>query len=121
MTFDANISDVSLKWLVAQSNLNRVKEQQKARTLLLGEDFQGDSGKSEQYELMKQLKQKLSAATEIFLPDDVQSNIYSADTGTHIIPQLFKKMLAIENVRENWTSPEVEAVFKKWLVGEEKS
>ena len=91
MVQSLNNPDPLISWLISQSNSKRIKEQRKARNLLLGEDLQNIDTKSPHADTIKQLKSELSSATEIFSPDAVQTNIYSADTGTHIIPDLFKK------------------------------
>ena len=93
MTKIQNNPSSLFSWLIEQSNLNRVREQQKARNLLLGEKQQTEIKKSPFTDLIHELQTKISSATEIFIPDEVQSTIYSADTGTHIVPNIFKKIL----------------------------
>jgi len=83
----------SFSWLMAQTNFSRVKSQQKARSLLIGEDDHSVAYKSQFEDTIQSLRSILSDATEIFIPDEVRKDIYSADTGTHIIPDIFKKLL----------------------------
>jgi len=91
MTNNQNSPVTTFTWLLEQTNLYRVKAQQKARTLLLSE--QSEKNISRFADIIQQLQSTMSPATEIFIPDEVQTNIYSADTGTHIIPDIFKNLL----------------------------
>ncbi|MCB0284363.1 MAG: FAD-binding protein, partial [Calditrichaeota bacterium] len=73
--------------LLNQNASGRVNNQQKARKLLFEKITPQDHGK------IKELKAELSAASEVFVPDEWHKNIYHNDTGTHIIPSVFKKWL----------------------------
>jgi len=81
-------------FFLSQSAGPRVREQQKARALLFA-NFSGplvvDLGHDD---AMQKLQNKLTSASEIFYPNAQQEKIYSADTGTHLIPKMFTKPLA---------------------------
>jgi len=77
-------------FLLSQSAERKVKAQLKARELLLEES--SDQTEPVHKRLLK-LREILSAATDIFTPDEVQKIIYSSDTGTHMLPEIFKKHL----------------------------
>jgi glutamate synthase domain-containing protein 2/FAD/FMN-containing dehydrogenase/ferredoxin/glutamate synthase domain-containing protein 1 len=77
---------------LSQNAHHKVKEQQRARELLL-EGSGPDVSKQKHTSRLLQLSDILSEATEIILPDDTQLKIFSADTGTHMLPEMFKKAL----------------------------
>ena len=82
-------------FLLSQSAHRKVKAQQKARGLLL----EGSSDHKKPYQKYKyssqfiKLREILSEATDIFIPDEVQKIIYSSDTGTNMVPDIFKRHL----------------------------
>ncbi len=87
-------SNENYNFLSQQTALKKVSEQRKAKKLLI-KVFHVKSEKGEvRYSKIDELINKLSDATEIFLPDENQQEIYFADTGTHAVPSLFKKFLA---------------------------
>ncbi|MGD9487744.1 MAG: glutamate synthase-related protein [Calditrichaceae bacterium] len=89
--------DKIFSYLLNQSCQNKVREQQKSRQLILDGVRDNLSVPRKYQGQMETLGQLLSPATEIFIPGAVQREIYSADTGTHMVPRLFKKWLL--NVR----------------------
>ena len=87
-------SNENYYFLSQQTASKKVSEQRRAKKLLL-KGFQTNSKNGEiRYSRIDELINKLSDATEIFLPDENQQEIYFADTGTHAVPPLFKKFLA---------------------------
>ena len=87
-------SNRNYNFLSQQTALKKVSEQHRAKQLLL-KGFQTNSKNDEiRYSKIDELIDKLSDATEIFLPDENQQEIYFADTGTHAVPPLFKNILA---------------------------
>lgn len=88
--------DIVVKYgnfLRSQTSLKRVSEQRKASELLFqGEDFE-TGGSLRSPVGVDELRRSVSEASEIFYPDAVQQEIYTADTGTHIVPSVFKKLL----------------------------
>lgn len=82
-------------FLLQSSNARRVAEQRRARQLL----FRGFSGLQNgalpamNDTAFAELRKLLSAETEIFVPDEVQREIYGNDTGTAMLPRFFKKLL----------------------------
>ena len=81
-------------FLLSQTTDKRVREQRKAKDLLFKKIAANEKPKSDYYLIIDELKAKLSSASEIFIPDSPQNVIYSGDTGTHLLPSLFKKFLA---------------------------
>jgi len=80
-------------FILSGSAAHKVRQQQKARELLLeGSPLQAGFGTKTQQRLSK-IRELLSEASEVFSPDAVQEIIYSADTGTHMIPAGLKKRL----------------------------
>ncbi len=84
--------DKNLEFLLNQTCKDRVFEQKRARDLLFRGMPPAVAGNAAQLNL-PELTEKLSEATEIWSPNPVDTEIFSADTGTHIVPPLFKKML----------------------------
>ncbi|MFX0140532.1 MAG: FAD-dependent oxidoreductase [Candidatus Hodarchaeota archaeon] len=81
-------------FLLNQTARKRALEQRRARTLLF-EGIESSSKHAEQqFPQIKDLLDQLSDATDVFFPEPVQQEIYSADTGTHIMPEIFKNLLA---------------------------
>jgi FAD/FMN-containing dehydrogenase len=78
-------------FLLSQSAHRKVKEQHKARELALIDGK--DQPHPQQHQRIRRLKELLSDASEVFRPDEVQQIIYSADTGTHMLPESLKKRL----------------------------
>ncbi|MGH7492723.1 MAG: FAD-binding protein, partial [bacterium] len=83
-------------FLLQSSNAPRVAEQRRARQLL----FRGFSALQNETSApalneseVIELRKLLSAESEIFVPDEVQREIYGNDTGTAMVPRLFKKLL----------------------------
>jgi len=76
-----------------QTAHKRVAAQRHAKTLLFKKTIDASIPVFINLPEFEQLQTQLSAASEIFLPNAVQQEIYSADTGTHIVPSLFKKLL----------------------------
>ncbi len=82
-----------VNFLTAQSSLRRVSEQRRASELLFqGEKFESN-GAGPDLQGGSELRDLVSEASDIFYPDAVQQEIYHADTGTHIVPSFFKKLL----------------------------
>ncbi len=80
--------------ILNQSASGKVKHQRKS-TALLFEGFLAESDSQKiNYSKIDHLIDSVSDATQIFFPNDVQQEIYCADTGTHIVPEIFKKILA---------------------------
>lgn len=87
-------------FLNTQSAGIRVREQQNARELVLAQPTRTPSQQPAfQHRKLRQIRELLSPASEIIEPDAVQRIIYSADTGTHMIPEGLKKRLL--NIRTN--------------------
>jgi len=82
------------KILLAQTARNRALEQRRARYLLFEAIDSSSNQKEQQFPQIKNLLDQLSEATDVFFPEPVQQEIYSADTGTHIMPEIFKNLLA---------------------------
>ena len=81
-------------FLLNSSNHKRVAQQRRANKLLF-EGFQGLS-KSSSFDnnpKISELRELLSNECEIFVPNEVQKEIYGNDTGTAIMPRLFKRLL----------------------------
>ena len=83
-------------FLLQSSSAPRVAEQRRARQLL----FRGFSALQNETNApalnnpeVAELRKLLSTETEIFVPDEVQKEIYGNDTGTAMVPRLFKKLL----------------------------
>jgi len=89
-----NISD----FLFSQTARQRVLEQQAARQLLFDGFPSNSDSKELQSPLLKSLVGKLSGASEVIFPDAIQTQIYSGDTGTNLLPEIFKKFLANINL-----------------------
>ncbi|MEE4310989.1 MAG: glutamate synthase-related protein [candidate division KSB1 bacterium] len=85
--------DDQVDFLNTASAGERVKEQREARDLLF-EEFDFNHSQINKPSEYNELLDSLSAATQIIVPDAVQQEIYHADTGTHIIPSVFKNILA---------------------------
>jgi len=82
------------QFLMRQSIIERVREQQKARQLLFANlPKAGATSAIKPSPAPQSLSKRLSPASEIILPDEVQNTVYTADTGTSIIPPLIKRML----------------------------
>lgn len=80
-------------FILNQSAAVKVAQQRNAKKLLF-EGFQLNPDRQNvQYSKLDQLTEKLSESTNLFLPNAVQKEIYCADTGTHIVPEIFKKIL----------------------------
>jgi len=94
ISFSKTDIDAVRSFLLEQSAEDRIGKQKKARNLLLDEHFLQTKKGLKQTSKMEELSQLLSEATEIFIPDEVQQNIYHNDTGTHIIPGIIKKLFA---------------------------
>lgn len=77
-------------FLRSQTAQTKIKEQQNARQLVLAES---PGASTFQNRKLSKLKDLLSSAAEIIEPDDVQRIIFSADTGTHMLPHGLKKRL----------------------------
>ncbi|MBN2008964.1 FAD-binding protein [candidate division KSB1 bacterium] len=76
--------------LIERKNTHRFHHQQRARELLF------DQSKSELDDYPRgivALTERLSDGSDVFQANPVQQIIYEADTGTHIIPPLFKLLL----------------------------
>ncbi len=104
-------------FLETQSAVQRVREQQNARNLLLGQSQLGQAD-SKRDKLTKDLMDRLSTATEIFWPDAVQKEIYANDSGTHIIPNLIKKLftrIRVNGVVRPGTLGDAQT-FVKWAI-----
>ncbi len=84
----------SFDFLYAENSAKRIASQLKARKLLFEGFEEIDSNGHIDYPQLAELRTSISPATEIFAPNDLQQTIYHADTGTHIIPALFKRLLA---------------------------
>ena len=69
-----DFSDDIRTFLLSQNASDRVSKQQKSRHLLFEKKPQQDHSK------IKELKEELSAASEIFVPDEWHKNIYHNDT-----------------------------------------
>lgn len=82
------------EFLLSQTNRKRAIEQRHARTLLFEGIGSSSDQKEQQFPQIKNLLDQLSDATDVFFPEPVQQEIYSADTGTHIMPEIFKNLLA---------------------------
>ena len=80
-------------FLLKQTAIKKITEQGKARNLLLQGFQRHAKNVAINYSHIEKLIGNISDASEIVLPDEVQKEIYFADTGTHIIPSLFKKLL----------------------------
>ena len=90
------MSDSEYESLLNSSNRDRVAFQNRAHELL----FQGfdtlSAGRHATAEAdpkIVQLRQQLDDATEIFVPNEVQKEIYGNDTGTALVPRLFRRLL----------------------------
>ena len=82
---DVHILEDFRSYLLSKNNLKKLSQQKKARQLLLGDySFESDLN-------IADLKALLSESSEILKPDPVQQRIFNNDTGTHIIPEFFKK------------------------------
>ncbi len=83
-------------FLLQSSSAERVAEQRRARQLLF-RGFSalpnGAAAPALNEAAVTELRQRLSKETEIFVPDEVQKEIYGNDTGTAMVPRLFKKLL----------------------------
>ncbi|HHJ51664.1 MAG TPA: FAD-binding oxidoreductase, partial [Caldithrix abyssi] len=81
-----------VNYLQSENVLQRVAEQRKARELLFS--GQPDALKEPAVfdDLLRSLRKELSSASEVFTPDATQKRIYSADTGTSIIPGIFRNL-----------------------------
>ncbi|MCP5045761.1 MAG: FAD-binding protein, partial [bacterium] len=117
------LSDQTIKkiesFLLSKNALEKVKSQQKARVLLLDQSHQRTSpgvGGHRYNSRMNQLREILSEASEIFLPDDVQTTVYSSDTGTGMLPSMLKDPLV--NIRLSFIvrpgSIEDTRLFMEW-------
>ena len=88
--------DAPFDFLLHSSNASRVAEQRRARQLLF-RGFSalphGEPPPNLNDSALKELRGRLSDETEIFVPDQVQKEIYGNDTGTAMVPRLFKKLL----------------------------
>jgi hypothetical protein len=82
------------EFLLNQTNLKRATEQRHARTLLFKGIASSSNQKEQQFPQTKNLLDQSSEATDVFFLEPVQQEIYSADTGTHIMPEIFKNLLA---------------------------
>ncbi|MFZ5517618.1 MAG: glutamate synthase-related protein [Candidatus Zhuqueibacterota bacterium] len=103
-------------FLKEQSALKRVSEQRNATELLYqSEKFQSNTP-VQSLPGWTELRQKLSEASVIFFPNDVQQQTYTADTGTHIVPSIFKRMLVKIKLSFVFRPGCVEdlSVFVKW-------
>jgi len=80
-------------FLLSQTVLDRVQHQQTARLLLFGQNMQQLVSSPAHQKNIRELQDLLSPASEIFLPDPVQTSIYSGDSGTHFIPGFIKRTL----------------------------
>ena len=87
-----HVEEIKL-FLEQQSASALVREQRKARELLLGAATPNpaDSGRLKHF---ARLRERLSPEAELFWPNEVQREIYGNDSGTHILPALVKKMFA---------------------------
>ncbi len=92
ISFSDNDANAVRSFLLNQSARNRIAQQNKARNLLLDGHFLESQKNNAQTPEMKKLQERLSGATEIFIPDTLQKNIYHNDTGTHILPGFIKKL-----------------------------
>jgi len=81
-------------FLLNKTARKRAIEQRRARTLLLEAIDSSSNQKEQQFPQIKNLLDRLSEATDVFFPEPVHQEIYSADTGTHIMPEIFKNLLA---------------------------
>ena len=86
----ADSFDTIRSFLENQSAAATVREQQKARELLLGQSRLGKAEFRNKYR--NELNALLSDASELFWPEGVQKEIYGNDSGTHILPGFIKKM-----------------------------
>ena len=77
------------EFLLNQTNRKRAIEQRRARNLLF-EGIESNSEKEQQFPQINNLLEQLSDATDVLFPEPVQQEIYSADTGTNIMPEIFK-------------------------------
>jgi glutamate synthase domain-containing protein 2/FAD/FMN-containing dehydrogenase/ferredoxin/glutamate synthase domain-containing protein 1 len=108
-------------FLLSQTAHSRVREQQRARELLLeGSRQQTTGGQKAKYgSEIARLRDILSAASQVLLPEDVQTMIYSADTGTHMLPGILKRGLL--NIRMSYIvrpgSIEDTRRFMEWANG----
>ena len=92
--FRAQMSDNHYQPYFNWSAGAKVSEQNRARSLLIQSDDELWEPEKIKYPKIEALLEKLSPATSVFKPDEIQQAIFHADTGTHIIPSIFKKMLA---------------------------
>ncbi|KAA3614970.1 MAG: FAD-binding protein [Calditrichaeota bacterium] len=91
-SFSKSDMDAVSFFLQNQSAADRIAKQGKARGLLLDEHFLQKQQETVQTSKMKKLVELLSAASQVFLPDAVQKQVYQNDSGTHIIPGFIKKL-----------------------------
>jgi FAD/FMN-containing dehydrogenase len=82
------------QFLLNQNARKRAVEQRRARNLLFEGIESNPKHVEQQFPQIKNLLDQLSEATDVFFPEPVQREIYSADTGTHIIPEIFRNLLA---------------------------
>jgi len=82
------------EFLLNKTARKRALEQRRARSLLFEAIESSSNQKEQQFPQIKNLLDRLSEATDVFFPEPVQQEIYSADTGTHIMPEIFKNLLA---------------------------
>jgi len=82
------------EFLLNKTARNRALEQRRTRYLLFEAIDSSSNHKEQQFPQLKNLLDQLSEATDVFFPEPVQQEIYSADTGTHIMPEIFKNLLA---------------------------
>ncbi len=82
-------------FLLQSTSAPRVAEQRRARQLLFRGFSTLQNGTSQVTHdfAVAKLRKLLSEETEIFVPDEVQKEIYGNDTGTAMVPRLFKKLL----------------------------
>jgi glutamate synthase domain-containing protein 2/FAD/FMN-containing dehydrogenase/glutamate synthase domain-containing protein 3/ferredoxin len=92
----ASRSSSPFDFLLQSSNAPRVAEQRRARQLLFhgfsALQNEANAPSSNDPEIIE-LRKLLSAETEIFVPDEVQKEIYGNDTGTAMVPRLLKRLL----------------------------
>lgn len=83
-------------FLLAQSadKQHQVREQQKARELLLDGRGSSEGTRPQAHTArLRQLAELLSRVSSVIYPEEVQKTIYSADTGTHMLPEMLKTLL----------------------------
>jgi len=88
----ADVLDRIINYLQSETVLERVREQQKARQLLFAGQTGLPTATTSWKENIESLQERLSPASEVFVPEQVQERVYSADTGTNIIPKIFKNL-----------------------------